>query len=244
MEFSQDGFLGGRITVRQPLEGFRSGTDALMLAAGVAASTNDEVLELGSGTGVASLCVAWRVADCRVTGVEIASDLVTLAEENARANGLDRRVRFEQADVLNLPKQLRGSFDHVLCNPPFHPGTGEVSPNANRARALSDRDEFAAWIAAGFARVAAGGTLTLIMRADRLGEALQAGPQHGIVVFPLWPRSTEPAKRIILQIQKNSRAPLVVLPGLVLHDEHGRYTPEADAVLRGGASLALATPGR
>ena len=244
MDFSADGFLGGRIVVRQPIEGFRSGTDAVMLAAAVPATANDALLELGSGVGVASLCVASRVTDCRVLGVEIAPQLVALAEENARTNGLGNRVRFEQADTLGMPKHIRRSFDHVFCNPPFHGSTGETSPNADRARALSDRDGFGDWIAAGLARVAAGGTLTLIVRADRLGEALQAAPQHGVAIFPLWPHGASPAKRLILQIRKDSGAPLVVHPGLVLHDGHGGYTPQADAVLRGAASLALATPGR
>jgi tRNA1(Val) A37 N6-methylase TrmN6 len=48
-----------------------------------------------------------------------------------------------------------------------------------------------------------------------------------------------PAKRVILQLRKGSGAPLALLPGLVLHEAGGRFTPEADAVLRDGASLAL-----
>jgi len=46
-----------------------------------------------------------------------------------------------------------------------------------------------------------------------------------------------PAKRVILQVRNGSRAPLVILPGFVLHDAGGHYTPEADAVLREGAAL-------
>jgi tRNA1(Val) A37 N6-methylase TrmN6 len=171
--------------------------------------------------------------------VDVSPELVALGETNAGLNRVDQRVRFEPADVFHLPKHLRRTFNHVFCNPPFHGSAGESSPNEARARALIDRDGLDRWIAAAHARVTAGGTLTLIVRADRLSEALQASPQHGMTIFPLWPRQREPAKRALLQIRKNSLAPPVLLSGLVLHDESGSYTPEADAVLRDAASLAL-----
>lgn len=239
MEFTEDGFLGGRIVARQPRGGFRSGIDSVMLAAAVPACTGDDVLELGCGVGIAALCLAARVPDCLVTGIEIAPELIGLANDNARANRFEDRVRFELADAFQLPKHLRKAFCHVFCNPPFHQRAGEISPNSDRARALSDREGLGNWIAAGFARVAAGGTLTMILRADRLGEAIQIASPRGICVFPLWPRAGEPAKRILLQIRKNSRAPLRLAAGLVLHDEEGAYTPRTDAVLRNAASLAL-----
>jgi len=240
MDFTEDGFLGGRIVARQPIEGFRSGTDAVMLAAAVPAKAGDGLLELGCGVGVASLCLAARVADCRISAVEIEPRLVVLAAENVRANRFEERVRVEDSDVLRLPRHLRRSFDHVFCNPPFHSNAGEVSPDVDRARALSDRDGLGNWIAAGLARVAPGGTLTFILRADRLVDALQDAPRHGLSIFPLWPRRGEPAKRAIMQIHRNSRAPLRFLAGLILHQGDGGYTQEADAILRGGASLALA----
>lgn len=242
MEYSEDAFLGGRIVVRQLREGFRSGTDAVMLAAAVPARAGDDVLELGSGIGIASLCVAARVPDCRITGVDIAQELIVLANENTHANAFAKHVHFERVDALHVPEHLRKDFDHVFCNPPFHQAAGEVSPNADRARAVSDREGLDNWIRSGFARVAAGGTLTVILRADRLCEALSAAPDHGVTIFPLWPRGGEPAKRAIVQIRKNSRTPLRLLPGLILHDNSGRYTLEADAVLRNAVSLALATP--
>jgi tRNA1Val (adenine37-N6)-methyltransferase len=241
MQVSENGFLGGRIMARQPVEGFRSGTDAVMLAAAVPSKAGDELLELGSGAGVASLCVAARVARCRITGAEIATDLVTVAKANAHANKLEDRVGFVQADVFKLPKHLRKEFDHVFCNPPFHESAGQISPSADRARALSDREGLANWIRVGLARVAAGGTLTIILRANRLADALQAVARHGVSIFPLWPREGEPAKRLLVQIRKNSRAPLVLFPGLALHNEDGRFTAEADAVLRGASSLDMAT---
>ena len=241
-ESTDDQFLNGRVIVRQPLRGFRSGLDAVMLAAAVPVASGDDVLELGSGAGAASLCIAARVVDCSIAGIEIDPALAQIANENAHANGAEARVHFTVADALAPPDILRRSFAHVFSNPPFHAADGETSPDASRELALRDDGRLADWFAAGFKRVEPGGTFTAIVRADRLAEALTALPERSVAIFPLWPRAGEPAKRVILQATKGSRAANALLPGLVLHEIDGRYTSATDAILRDGASLALAKP--
>jgi tRNA1(Val) A37 N6-methylase TrmN6 len=234
---TDDKFLGGRVVVRQLTHGFRAGLDAVMLAAAVPARPGGAALELGAGAGTASLCLARRIEDLTIAGLEIDERLVDLANANAAANGMDGRVSFVAGDALDPPAALRRPFDHVFCNPPFHGEEGEVSPDAARARALQDEGQLAGWVVAGLKRTASKGTFTMILRADRLGEALAVLPPRGVTVFPLWPRADAQAKRIIVQVRNGSRAPLAILPGLVLHEADGCYTPEADAVLREGASL-------
>lgn len=243
IETTEDRFLDGRVSVRQPQDGFRAGLDAVMLAAAVPARPGETALELGAGVGTASLCLAQRIENLTIAGLEIDACLAGIANANAAANGMAGRVLFATGDALDPPAALRRSFDHVFCNPPFHGEEGEVSPDAARARALQDGGKLAGWLAAGLKRTASGGTFTTILRADRLGGALAALPQGGVTVFPLWPRADAQAKRIVVQVRNGSRAPLTILPGLVLHGADGRYTPEADAVLRDGASLALDSRG-
>lgn len=240
-EAHDDRFLGGRIVVRQPRDGFRAGLDAVMLAAAVPAKAGETALELGSGAGTASLCLAGRVDGLTLQGIEIDESLALLANANAAANGMDGRVSFVAGDALAPPEELRHAFDHVFCNPPFH--GGEASPDAARAKALHDDGHLADWLAAGLRRTASGGSFTAILRADLLRVALLALPHHGLTIFPLWPHAGEKAKRIVIQARNGSRAPIALLPGLVLHEADGRYTKAADAVLRDGASLALDSRG-
>jgi len=231
-----DTFLDGRVKVAQPQSGFRSGLDAVMLAAAVPAAPGQTVLELGAGSGVASLCLMARISGLNVTGVERDEKLVALAEDNARANGFDGT--FFAADIFALPKDLKRDFDQVLANPPFH-GEGQASPDAARAAALMDDGALSDWLKLGLQRTVSGGFFTAILRADRLNQALAALPERGVCAFPLWPRQGEAPKRVILQARKGSNAPFALLPGLVLHQEDGAWTPEADAVLRRGNALAL-----
>ena len=229
-------FLDGRVTVAQPELGFRSGLDAVMLAAAVPAEAGQAALELGAGAGTASLCLAARVPGLSITGVEREDGLAALARDNAAANGAE--CTFVAADIFALPVELKRDFDQVFANPPFH-GEGKVSPDERRAAALMDDGKLSAWLKLGLQRTVSGGFFTAILRADRLNEALAALPEKGVCAFPLWPREGATPKRVIVQARKGSKAPFSLLPGLVLHASDGSWTPGAEAVLRRGSALAL-----
>ena len=232
-------FLDGRIIASQPKDGFQSGLDAVMLAAAVPAKPGEKVLELGAGAGVASLCLMARVEGLDLVGVEIDPELADYAQDNAYANcEMTADARFVAADIFALPPELKRDFDQVFANPPFH-GEGQVSPDPARAAALMDHGALNDWLKLGLQRTVSGGFFTTILRADRLNEALATFPGRGLCAFPLWPRQSEVAKRVIVQVRKGSNAPFALLPGLVLHQEDGSWTPEADAVLRRGNALAL-----
>src|SRR5262245_41854876 len=83
LETTEDAFLGGKITIRQPRQGPRAGLDAVFLAAACPARTGESVLEAGAGSGIVSLAIAARVPGTRVAGVEIDPRLAALASENA-----------------------------------------------------------------------------------------------------------------------------------------------------------------
>ena len=231
-----DTFLDGRVRVVQPDSGFRAGLDAVMLAACVPAQSGQAALELGSGVGTASLCLAARVPKLVLTGVEIDAGLAKLAQGNAAANGAD--ARFVAADIFALPSDLKRDFDQVFCNPPFH-GEGQASPDSARATALMDCGRLCDWLKLGLQRTVSGGFFTAILRAGRLNEALGALPERGVCAFPLWPHAGEAAKRVIVQARKGSLAPFALLPGLILHQENGDWTDQSAAVLRRGEALAL-----
>ena len=80
----------------------------------------------------------------RAKSIVIEPELVELAQENARRNGLGDRVQFVQGDVAAPAAELeaRGlvpaSFDVVVSNPPYlDPQTSRASPFPLQARASS-----------------------------------------------------------------------------------------------------------
>jgi len=241
-ELTEDRFLDGTVILRQPADGYRAAIDPVMLAAAVDAGPGDRVLEAGTGHGAAAICLARRVPDCSVTGLEIQPDLVRLANDNARLNGLSGSVQVMVGDLVRpLPRIAAGGFDHVLANPPYLDSfRADVSPDPGRAAAnVEGVADLRDWIGFLLRMVRTKGTITLIHRADRLDEilALLHGNAGETVVFPLWPKRGVAAKRVIVRARKGIRTPLALSPGLVLHEEDGTYTEQADAILRGGPCI-------
>jgi tRNA1(Val) A37 N6-methylase TrmN6 len=83
--------------------------------------------------------------------------------------------------------------------------------------------------------------LTLIWRADGAAAVLAAlTPGFGAVsMLPVYPKPGAPAIRVLVRAVKASRAPLSLLPGLLLADATGKPTAEAEAILRDGATLTM-----
>jgi tRNA1(Val) A37 N6-methylase TrmN6 len=249
---TEDTFLGGALQVLQPADGYRAGLDAVLLAAAAPLFCDrvQQVLDVGAGAGVVGLAIACRLSTAEVTLLEKETALAELAGANIARNGLTDRVRILNGDAtIPLGRQphlgaLAEAFDHVLANPPYQiEGTGTPAATHLKAAAHSmPRADLDSWLRFMAAMTRPGGSATMIHRAESLGPVLTAfsGRFGRLLVFPLFPRAGEPAHRVLVQGIKGSRAPLRLMPGLVLHEAGHGFRPEVDAILRGGSALDLA----
>lgn len=234
--------LGGRLRLTQPRRGYRAGMDAALLAASIVLKPKARALEFGCGVGGALLQVAARQAGGLLTGVERDAQALELAQANIVLNGLSDRIDVLAGDVANGFKALGlPRYDAAFANPPFFDDPSALrGPAPERAGAWLADDGLGAWVGALIDAVKDGGVVTVIHRADRLGDLLAVlAPRAGSIrIRPVQPFADQPAKRVIVQARRGGRAPLVLLPSLALHDRSGaKHTPEADAILRGEAAL-------
>ncbi len=247
METTTDEFLGGRLSLRQPAKGFRTGLDGVLLAASCRAVAGETVVDCGAATGAVGLCVARRIDGVRVTLLEREPTLAGLARQNAAANALEDRVEVIAADLL-LPlsqsgiADRAGKFDHALANPPYHPA-GRGTPSGRHLRDQANvmpPGSLDKWLRFMAAMTVPGGTATVIHLASELRPLLDAfGDRFGALrVLPILPRAQSAASRILVSGVKGSRADLKLLAPLVLHGSSGSaFRPEIEAILRSGAPL-------
>jgi tRNA1(Val) A37 N6-methylase TrmN6 len=239
---SQDRVLDGRVSLTQPLRGYRAGLDAALLAAACDANAGERVIEAGCGAGGALLAAAVRREGARFTGIERDPQALALAKANIAANGLADRVEALAGDVARRFSGLKlEAFDAAVANPPFFDDPGALrGPAKEKAGAWLADDGLSAWVQFLIKAVREGGTITVIHRADRLGDLLSLlAPKAGsIQVRPIQPFADQPAKRVLVRAIKTGKAPLRLLPALVLHErDGGKHSAEAEAILRGAADL-------
>ncbi len=125
--------------MRQPRNGYRAGTDAVLLAASIGPESigTGLVLDVGSGVGVVGLCVAARCPKASVVLLEREPNLVALARDNINRNSLAMRVSVVEADIARASSALdkAGIASETLKSfSPIHPTTRKAEARRLRAR--------------------------------------------------------------------------------------------------------------
>ncbi len=246
---TEDAVLGGRLILRQPRRGHRVGHDAILLAAATGARAGEHAVDLGAGVGGAGLALASRVSGLTVTLVEIDAGLCALAAGNAQTNAMGERVKAIACDAedtvaLGRAGLGRGSIDRVLMNPPFNDAARQnVSPDPRRRLAhAAGPGLLARWIASAGFLLKPHGVLTLIWRADALGDVLAALKSDfgAVAVLPVLPRGGAPAIRVLVRAERAGIGAMRDYPALILNDPNGKPSEAAETVLRAGDILAMA----
>ena len=249
-ETTEDLFLNGKLRLRQPKRGHRAGHDAILLAAATPARPGDRIADFGAGVGTAGLAAARRAGGIECVLVEIDAALAELARANAALNSLNAEVQTldvtASAGAFAAAGLAPDSFDAVLMNPPFNDESRHrSSPDAQRQAAhVATEDTLAQWVHAARRILKPGGSLTLIWRAEGLGDVLASLERGfgGIKVLPVHPDATRPAIRVLVSATKGSGAPMSIRRSLNLNNEDGSASAEASAALD-GQSLAFGEEG-
>jgi len=233
---TEDALLGGRVRLLQSRRGYRVAVDAVLLAAAVHPAPGERVLDLGAGVGAVSLCLAKRVPDCTIVGVELQAALAQLGQRNATRNTLGDRLRTLVHDIaLPLPAEL-GLFDQVATNPPYMAAAAaDLPPDRSKALATVESSaDLRRWLEVATAALKPAGTLTLIHRADRLEEiaACLVKLRCGALTIKRLP----PVARVLVRARRGPPS-VSESPPLVLHNPEGGYTEAAEAILRHAGAL-------
>jgi tRNA1(Val) A37 N6-methylase TrmN6 len=240
--------LNGAVKLLQIEDGFKTSIDAVLLAAACPAKAGERILDLGCGVGSAGLSAIARINDTRLTGVDIQLDHVEIATKNAAINNNSKRCVFINESVQDYYRNADQAnnlelFDHVICNPPYEAGGHHfASPSPKNALARGHQEEGAGledWVKCAFRCVKSGGSFTLIHKAEELPAIIRAlGKSFGATeIIPLWPKQGKAAKRVIIRTIKHRKSPATLHAGLVLHNEDGSYTAQANDILRNMAAL-------
>lgn len=233
---TQNTILNGRIKIWQPTQGYRSGLDAILLAA--FARGNGHIIEAGCGVGTVMCAVAQRCQNAQITGIEIQENLIPITQKNIDENNFNTRLNVLHGDIRHKKIVPPHCCDEMIMNPPYvaaqsytgaHTAHKNISHSEGGSGATLDD-----WIDFANYAIKPKGILSLIHRADRLTEILSLLnklPFGNIEIFPLWPKTGQAAKRVLIRAIKDNKAPMILQAGFTLHQENGDYTKEIENIM-------------
>jgi tRNA1Val (adenine37-N6)-methyltransferase len=105
--------------VRDDQCAMKVGSDGLILGAWAGCAQPLKVLDIGTGSGLIALMAAQRFPSAEVTAVELEPRAAQQARANFDASPFAARLALVEADFIGWSKGTSGTWDWVVCNPPF-----------------------------------------------------------------------------------------------------------------------------
>ena len=217
----------------QPAVGPRVNMDTVLLASWVKKTRGDsKFLEAGCSVGAVSLLVASKFTkNFHITGFDIQSELIEIANTNAQNNNLSERVNFVVGDLRDEKLFPRESFDGIVINPPYSSiKAGRESNNISRSAARleisctpDDVGEFA------FRLLKSRGRLFAVFASSRLDVFMNSMIKYKITpkrLRPVYPRINANSGIFLIECVKNGGEGLILMPPLIVRSEDNNYTSE------------------
>ena len=227
-----DDLQRGGLRILQRADGFRFGTDAVLLADFCPAKPGERVCDMGTGTGVLPLLIAARAEGTTFDAFEAQEDVADMAARSVKLNGLESRIRVHACDCRDAARVIgHGVCDLAVTNPPYTAqGAGLVSPHRTQAISRSGGDcTLSEWMAACARVLRNGGRLCVVFPAARflqLCDAMRESRVEPKRVRFTAARADAAPKLALVEGRKGGRPGLHLMPLLITHGEDGAPSAE------------------
>lgn len=219
----------------------RVGADSVILAdftVGARHRKTERAADLGCGSGIISVLMAWSIPGLLVDAVELQPRAAVLARENAELSGLSDRITVIEEDLRRHREFLQsGAYDFTVSNPPYNPrGSGKRHANANLAAARDDlRCTLDDLCRAAKYLTRWGGSLFLVNKPGRLSDTFRALSANGFEAKRLrfiQHDLSSPPNLVLIEARRGGNPSLSVEAPLFLTNEDGGDSDEIKRIYR------------
>ncbi len=237
-EHTTEPLFGDSLLIRQPARGYRFTMDSVLLAHFVRPSPDSRIVDLGSGSGIIPLVLAFRHPDTLIAGVEIQKNLADLARKNIDLNKLAHRITAVHGDMKDAAiREKLGPASLVVSNPPYIPlASGRINPDPEKAVARHEITiTLQALVETASILLTPRGRFAVVLPCDRLAELLET--LHGEGFTPARLRFVHslkqgPAKRVLVESVKGGQGVAEKCPPLFIYKKRGCYSAEMEDMFR------------
>lgn len=211
---------------------FCFGIDAVLLSSFAFARKKENVVDLGTGTGIIPLLMYGKYKPNKIIGVEIQSEVAEMAKRSMKLNNLEDRIEIFEGDIKDCYKTIGiNYFDVVVSNPPYKKNdTGLKNPEDKKAisrhEIFINLDELvfsASRLLKGYGR------FYMIHRPERLKDIIISLNNHKFALKRIrfvHPKVDKEPNMVLIEAVKAGGEFLKVEKPLFVYDEKGNYTNE------------------
>lgn len=217
----------------QDTEMFNFSLDSVLLPNFVSINKNiKRVLDIGCGNAPIPLILSTKI-DSKIIGVELQEDVAKMARESVETNNLEEQIEIINADINDIYKNYEvGSFDLITCNPPYFKYYETSNVNLSDYKTLARHE-----IKLNLQQIMSiakyllnnNGIIGMVHRPERLSDIIEAMRNNNIepkrIQF-VYPHDNSEANIVLVEGRKNGRPGVKIMPPMISHDAHGKYTKE------------------
>lgn len=211
---------------------FCFGMDAVLLSGFARVKKQENVLDLGTGTGIIPILLAAKTEGKHFTGLEIQPESADMARRSVAYNHLEDKINIEIGDIKDASKQFGASSFHVVTtNPPYMTGQhGLTNPNESKAIARHEILCCLEDVIRESARILKPqGRFYMVHRPFRLAEIMVLMHQYGLEpkrMQLVYPYIDKEPNMVLLEGLRGGNPQITVEKPLIVYREPGVYTDE------------------
>ncbi|MGB6607286.1 MAG: tRNA1(Val) (adenine(37)-N6)-methyltransferase [Atribacterota bacterium] len=212
-----------RLKIIQAKDSYRFSVDSILLLNFIRLKNYENIIDLGTGSGIIPLLLFGKKKGLSIYGVEIQKDLADMARRSVELNKLQKGITIIQEDFRNLKNNFKNQqFDVVVSNPPYiSMGQGKINPSINKAIARHEiKGDLEDMISVSNYLLKNKGRIYLIYRSAKLIKLVITLKRYGIepkVIKLIHPRPGENANLVLLEGIKSGKEELKIEDPIFLY---------------------------
>jgi len=210
------------LKIIQARDYYRFSIDSILLVNFIRVKNYEQVIDLGTGSGIIPLLLFGKRKGLSIYGVEIQEDLADMAKRSVELNKLQDHITLIREDFRKIKKIFKSNqFDVVVSNPPYISlRQGKINPLNSRAIARHEiKGDLEDLISVSNYLLKNKGRIYLIYKSNKLIKLMVTLKKYGIepkVIKFIHPRPGEEASLILLEGIKGGKGELKIQNPLFL----------------------------
>lgn len=209
------------------------GTDGVLLGAWSDITECENVLDIGTGTGLIALMIAQRNAKSVIDAIDIDERCIMQARQNVIQSSFAARINVQQQSFQGFAQQIDKKYDLIISNPPYFQNALK-SPLLSRSYARhADTLSFYDVVSKGVSLLAETGRIVLILPHEFKQAVLTQAATVNLYAYKItnvFPVPHKPPKRLLIELRHH--AVECVEDDLVIERERHKYTEEYIALTK------------